>query len=478
MKATALTTSTSAAPSLTDVWPTVLHDYQCRGADLILQNPKCELVMKMGFGKTLTTLTALQDIVDRFEVTKVLIVAPKRVAMSVWPAEIEKWGHVNLSYQLLALPKAQREAAVKSDATVHIINIDNLVWLIEYFGKSWPYDMVIIDEASMFKAHGTRRFKMLKRRVADVDRVLLLTGTPSPNGLLDLWPQVFLLDNGQRLFRTISAFRSHYFINPDYQGFKWEPRQGAEEDIYERISDVVFRVEGDIDMPERIDVPVLVDLPTKARHQYEQLEREFLLEQASDDGQIVVTAESAAVLYGRLLQMANGALYHGENKEWLHIHDEKINALKEIEASACGQPVLVAYWYKHDLERLRLAFPHGVDLNDRETTEQDWNAGEIDMMFIHPASGGHGLNLQKAGGVVVWFGLTPSLELTEQLDARLIRQGQINDAVAVHQIVAVGTVDETILEILKVKDGSQKRLIEALQKRANRILAYKTEKSA
>jgi len=446
-------------PSLSD-----LHQYQLDARAWIEENPKGLLILDMGLGKTVVTLTALQDLYDTYQVNKVLIVAPKRVALTTWPAEIELWSHVSLGYEVLAKPKKEREEACKSGAPLHIINIDNLVWLIEHWGKDWPYDMVVVDESSLFKAYNTRRFKALKRQLSRIDRVVLLTGTPATRSLQDLWPQVFLLDQGERLFRTITGFRNHYMVK-DYNGFSWSMRAGAEEEIYDKISDLCLRMKANdyLDTPERINVRVPVQLPKKAMDQYRELEKESLLQLTEED---VVTAGSAGVLVGKLLQAANGALYvEGEHRE---LHSAKVDALKDLVETSGGQPMLVAYYFKHDLARLREAFPQAEVLTDDPEVIRRWNDGEIELLLAHPQSAGHGLNLQRGGRVIVWFSLVWSLELYQQFNARLHRQGQ-KETVVVHHLVAEETVDEDVVAALAAKDEGQEALFQALKARAERV---------
>lgn len=442
-----------------------LHGYQIGAVQWIFDTPKGALIAGMGLGKTLITLTALQQLLDNWEVGKVLVVAPKRVALSTWPEELWKWPDINIPYTQLCGHLKHREWAVEQDTRMHIINVDNLVWLIEHFGKKWPYDMVVIDESSLFKSYSSKRFRALKKRLADIDRVLLLTGTPAPNGLMDLWPQIFLLDGGKRLFRTITAFRRHYFES-DYLGYNWTPRTGSADDIYERVGDLCLRLDPAdyLDTPERIDVKVRVDLPPPALHQYQDMEKHSLIELQDQE----VTAVSAGVLVGKLLQMANGALYTDDG--WEEVHGGKVEALKDIIETAQGQPVLVAYYYKHDLERLQDAFPTARVLDDDPETIQAWNRGEIPVLLAHPQSAGHGLNLQHGGSILVWFGLVWSLELYQQFNARLDRQGQTN-TVVVHHLVASETVDEDVLAALTKKDATQQGLLDALKRRANWRLA-------
>jgi len=445
-----------------------LHQYQRDAVQYIKDHPTCALILDMGLGKTAVTLTAMQDLLLDFSVNKILVVAPKRVAVNTWPAEIENWDHIRFDHVQLTGGKKQRELACKSGAPVHIINVDNLVWLIDYLGKDWPYDMLVIDESSMFKSYSTRRFKTLKRRMHLVDRVVLLTGTPAPNSLTDLWPQIFLLDGGERLFRTITDYRQHYF-EQDYNGFTWSLRPNAEAEIYEKVSDLCLRMDAAdyLDTPERIDVTVPCPMPQKALKQYSELEQHCLLELAEDEA---VIASNAGVLVGKLLQCANGALYKDDTGAWEHLHDAKLDALKDVIESANGQPVLVAYYFKHDLERLQAALPDARVLDAEPSTVREWNDGEIPVLLAHPQSAGHGLNLQHGGSIVVWFSLTWSLELYQQFNARLHRQGQKHVTV-VHHLVAPGTVDETVMEALARKDATQEGLFDALKARAKELVS-------
>ena len=446
---------------------TDLHSYQRDAVQYLLDNPKAMLVLSMGLGKTVVTLTALQQLLDNYEATKVLIVAPKRVAINTWPTEIQVWDHISAGYSILCGGKKQREMAAESDAPIHITNIDNLVWLIDHCGKHWPYDMLVVDESSLFKAYNTRRFKVLKRRLGLIDRVVLLTGTPAPNSLMDLWPQIFLLDGGERLFRTITGYRDHYF-QKDYNGFSWNLRDGAETDIYERVADLCLRMDAAdyLSTPERVDVEVPCPLPPKAMKQYKAFERDQLLELAEDEE---VVALSAAVLTGKLLQFANGALYKDEDGAWEQLHDAKLDALADIIETSAGQPVLVAYNFKHDLQRLQARFPTSRVLDAEPETVTEWNDGEIPLLLAHPQSAGHGLNLQRGGSIIVWFSLTWSLELYQQFNARLHRQGQKNVTV-VHHLIGQDTVDETVMQTLARKDAGQNDLFEALKERAKEIL--------
>ncbi|MEM1156274.1 MAG: DEAD/DEAH box helicase, partial [Pseudomonadota bacterium] len=367
-----------------------------------------------------------------------------------------------LDYDLILGNPQQRIKAANGPCPVHVINIDNLVWLIEFWGKHWPYDMVVLDESSLFKSVGTRRFRKLKTRLDKIERMVLLTGTPAPNGMLDLWPQIFLLDNGKRLFRTFTGYKNHYFES-DYMGYTWTPRPGSEEDIYEKISDLCLRLAAAdyLTLPERIDNHVRVELPAAKMKQYRALERDCLLELENDE---TITALSAAALVNKLLQFANGAIYN-EDKDWHEVHTEKLKALEEIIETANGHPVLVAYNFKSDLARLRSKFKNAEVLDKDPETIHRWNRGEIPILLAHPQSAGHGLNLQAGGHLLVWFGLTWSLEQYQQFNARLHRQGQ-EQGVIVHHIIAADTVDEDVMDALSRKDVTQGALLNALRDRA------------
>lgn len=439
-----------------------LHGYQETAVEFAKANKKAALILDMGLGKTAVTLTALQDLVRDFEAFKVLIVAPLRVARSTWPAEVEAWDHIALDYSLLLGSAKEREAAARSAAPLHIINVDNLVWLIDYWGDKWPYDTLVLDESSLFKSHQTRRFKKLKTRLARLNRVLLLTGTPAPNSLLDLWPQMYLLDQGKRLLRTFSAYRNHYFTS-DYMGYNWTIRPGSHIEIHDKVADLCLRLDARdyLTLPERVDNRVHVELPVGKRANYQRLERDFLIRITEDD---TITAANAGVLVGKLLQFANGAMYL-ENGDWAKIHDAKLDALAEIVETSAGHPILVAYNYRSDLARLKQRFKFATELDKDPRTIDRWNRGETRMLLAHPQSAGHGLNLQAGGSIIVWFGLTWSLEQYQQFNARLHRQGQ-TQTVVVHHIVARGTVDETVLEVLANKDAGQGGLLNALRRKA------------
>lgn len=439
-----------------------LHDYQVRAVDFIKSTPNCALWVDMGLGKTVSTLTAVSDLFDGFEVARVLVIAPLRVALKTWPDEIKAWAHVrHLTSRVITGSPAQRKAIVDSDRSqVHIINREMVAWLVGYLqaqGAGWPYDMVVIDESSSFKSHQSKRWKFLRKALPAIDRLVELTGTPAPNGLLDVWPQIFLLDRGERLGRTYTGFRSKYFIS-DYMGYNFTIREGADDKIHEKLADVCLTMSAEdyIELPDRVDRIVDVDLPVKAREQYAELEREFIAEFDGDE----VTVLSAAALANKLLQFANGAVYV-DGGGYAEVHGAKLDALEDLIEGANGSPVLIAYSYRTDLDRIQSRIVCEVLGKDPEQIDR-WNAGEIPVLLAHPASAGHGLNLQDGGHTVVWFGLCWSLELYQQFNARLHRQGQ-GHPVVVHHVVTRGTVDETVLDALGRKDVTQRALLDALK---------------
>lgn len=438
------------------------HNYQEYAKDFILAHPVCCLMLDMGLGKTIITLSALWLLaLDNFDIGKILVIAPKRVAEDTWPKELAKWEHLTgLTYSLVLGSQKQREAALNKPAFVYIINRENVSWLIEK-GR-WDFDTVVIDELSSFKSNKAQRFKALKKVRSKVQRVIGLTGTPAPNSLLDLWPQMYLLDMGQRLGRFIGGYRDRFF-KPDKRNreiiYSYKPRDGAEEAIYELISDICISMKAVdfLDMPEKISNRIEVSMDKKEQQLYESFQRDMVLSIKGEE----IDAINAAGLSNKLLQMANGAVY-GEEKKVLRIHDRKLEALEDLVEAANGKPLLVVYWYKHDLARIRERFD--VRTIDTSKDIDDWNAGKIPVALIHPASAGHGLNLQEGGSTVVWFGLTWSLELYQQLNARLWRQGQKNTVVIQH-IITRGTHDEDVMRALEAKDMRQSALIEAVKAR-------------
>lgn len=440
----------------------MLHDYQRRAVEFVKDTANCALWIDPGLGKTITTLTALSDLFAEFEVNKVLIVAPLRVAQSVWRQEIERWPHVShLKAVSLCGPAKVRMKAVHEDAQIYIINREQLAWLSDYWKENWPYDTVILDEASSFKSAKSQRFKSLRRVLPWINRLVELTATPASNSLLDLWPQIFLLDRGERLGKTMTAYKSRYFES-DYMGYTYLLKKGARERIHEAVADLVLSMSAEdyLTLPKRVDRRIDVALTPSQRKQYRFLEKEFILRLEEED----VAVPNAAALTGKLLQFANGAVYTDADGTFETVHNHKIEALQDIVESANGAPVLVAYNFKSDLARLKAVFPKGRALDANPKTIDAWNAGEIPILFAHPASAGHGLNLQDGGHLLVWFGLNWSLELYEQFNARLDRQGQTKP-VAVYHIVTENSVDETVLEALAGKRVSQQALLQAVKRK-------------
>ena len=450
------------------------HPYQQYCIDYIKTHPVSALFLDMGLGKTIIALTALRDLMlDEMTVSKVLVIAPLRVAMSTWPAEIEKWDHLSdLDVSVMVGPMKERIAALNHSALIYVINRENVKWLVEYYrinGLRWDFDCIVIDELSSFKNHRSMRFKWLRKVRPFVKRWIGLTGTPSSNGLMDLWAEIGILDGGERLGRFIGRFRDAYFkptsMNPGTGiVFRYVPRPGAEEQIYQRISDITISMKAldYLDMPEYISVNHKVDMSKAERKLYDQLKTDLII--PLEDGDI--DAMNAAGLSNKLLQMANGAVYD-ENREVRPVHSRKLEMLEDLIESANGQSVLISYWFKHDrlriMEHLKKA---GYDPRDIREAEDiaGWNNGSIPVALIHPASAGHGLNIQSGGHILIWFGLTWSLELYQQTNARLWRQGQ-SETVTIHHIITADTVDEDVLAALESKDVTQEKLIAAVKAR-------------
>ena len=439
------------------------HDYQAYATDFILQNPVAAVFLDMGLGKSVITLTAIKDLcLDSFQVRKVLVIAPLRVARDTWPSEIEKWDHLkDLKYAVAVGTEMERKTALMQKANVYIINRENVQWLVEESGLPFDYDMVVIDELSSFKSFQAKRFRSLLKVRPIVKRMVGLTGTPSSNGLMDLWAQFRLLDLGKRLGRFITHYRNQYFTPDKRNGqvvFSYKPLPGAEEAIYSAISDITISMKAvdHLNMPECVMNEVKVALSEKERKTYNTMKADLVVSLQGEE----IDAGTAAALAGKLSQMANGAVY-GEDKKYIEFHNRKLDALEDLIEAANGKPVLVAYWFKHDLERIKKRF----DVREISTSKdiQDWNKGKIPVAVIHPASAGHGLNLQAGGSTMVWFGLTWSLELYQQANARLWRQGQQADTVVIHHIIAAGTIDERIMAALRNKDKTQSALIEAVK---------------
>lgn len=439
------------------------HNYQTYATDFIVGHPEAAVFLDMGLGKSVITLTALLDLcLDRFEIAKVLVIAPLRVARDTWRAELQKWDHLKcFTYATVIGSVSEREAALRKKAHIYLINRENVSWLIEESGFPFDFDMIVIDELSSFKSYQAKRFRSLLRVRPTVKRIVGLTGTPAGNGLTDLWAEFRILDLGKRLGRFITHYRNRYFLPDKRNGmtvYSYKPLPGAEDAIYRQISDITVSMKAvdHLDMPECIFNDVTVSLSEEERQKYDTLRNDLILSLGEDE----IDASNAASLSNKLSQMANGAVY-GEDKTVHRIHDRKLDALEDLIEAANGKPVLVAYWYRHDLERIRARFCVREIRTSADIS--DWNAGKIPVAVIHPASAGHGLNLQAGGSTLIWFGLTWSLELYLQTNARLWRQGQTAKTVVIHRIVAEGTVDELMLKALDRKERSQNSLIDAVR---------------
>lgn len=441
------------------------HEYQQYATDFIIKNPTAAVFLEMGLGKSVIALTAILELcLERFEISRVLVIAPLRVARDTWPAEIQKWDHLkDLTYSVAVGTANERRAALRQKTFVHIINRENVQWLIEDSGIPWQYDMVVIDELSSFKSHQSKRFKSLMKARPGVRRMVGLTGTPSSNGLMDLWSEFRVLDMGKRLGRFITHYREQFF-EPDrcngMQVFSYKPRAGAEREIYRRIGDITISMRSAdyLKMPECVMNTVPVKLDSTEYEVYEEMESKMVTEL---DG-VEIDAVNAAALTGKLCQLANGAIYTPDGNT-VFFHERKLDALEDLIEGANGKPVLVAYWYKHDLARIQERFKVRELKSSKDIT--DWNAGKIPVAVIHPASAGHGLNLQAGGSTLIWFGLTWSLELYQQTNARLWRQGQQAETVVIHHIITRGTVDEDVMQSLSEKDRSQAGLMRAVRAR-------------
>lgn len=446
---------------------THLHAYQRAAVNHIVNTSHCGLMLDMGLGKTVSTLTAINELIyDHLEISSVLIIAPKRVAESVWDAECAKWDHLEtLRVSKIMGNEMQRKQALRTKAEIHIISRDNVAWLCgQYGGSMLPWDMLIIDESSSFKNHKSIRFKSLRAVQPSFDRVVLLTGTPAPNGLIDLWAQIYLLDRGERLGKTISAYRDRFFKPGQRKGhivYNYKVLAGGEVEIHRRLKDVCLSMKAldYLDMPKRVDNIISLEMPPGLAQKYKEFEREQVLELLESD----ITAVNAAALSNKLLQFANGAVYD-EDRNVHEIHQIKLDAIEEIVEAANGKPVLIAYTFKHDLERLlkRLKKYKPVRLQTNQHIK-DWNAGKIQVMLMHPASGGHGLNIQFGGNIIVWFGMTWSLELYLQFNARVWRQGQRWDQVIIHHAAIKGTLDMDVLRSLENKNTKQEGLMAAIK---------------
>ena len=446
------------------------HSYQAYCRDKIIEQPKVALFLDMGLGKTAITLDAILALkYDYFSVRKVLIIAPKKVAETTWESEAAKWkAFAGLTFSRVLGSAAQRIAALQQTADIYLINRENVSWLVDHYKRAWPFDMVVIDESSSFKSHRAKRFKSLKLELSRIQRMVLLTGTPSPKSLIDLWAQIYLLDEGSRLGRTITAYRDTYFV-PDKRNqttiFSYAPREGADKEIYNKLSDICISMNSKdyLELPELIydDIPVMLDAP--AAKTYKRLEHDALYEINEDT---VISAGTAAVLTNKLLQLCNGAVYD-EAGTVIELQDCKIEALLETVEQLGDEHAMICYNFKHDRERLLRALSKlgkRVEVYTGPDQERRWNAGEIDLLLVQPASCGYGLNLQEGGHHVIWFGLTWSLELYQQTNKRLHRQGQPYPVI-VHHLIVQGGVDEDVLASLQHKDSTQASLLEALKVR-------------
>ena len=440
------------------------YPHQKAGVDWILSHPACGLIWGMGTGKTVTTLTALDRLLhDYLEDGPVLVIAPKRVALDTWTTESSEWEHLShLKVSVVIGTAKQRQAALDAEADIYVINRENVVWLTEHFGGRWPFPIVVIDELSSFKSAQSKRWKALRRVRGRIRRIIGLTGTPRPNGLEDLWPQMYLLDLGERLSKTLGGFRARYLI-PDksngYVVYSYKPKDGAEAEVYDRISDICMSIKKEdvLQLPGQMYTDIVVRPPAPLLKQYKAFERDKVLECLDADGEVV--AGSAAALTNKLLQFANGAIYDMDGA--VHqIHDLKLDALEELVEQAGGDPVLILYAYKHDEARIASRIP--CRKLDTAQDIKDWNAGKIPVAIAHPASIGHGLNLQYGGHILIWFGLTWSLELYQQANERLNRPGQ-TEVCRIFHIVLKGTHDERVLGALARKEKGQTAAIEALR---------------
>lgn len=440
------------------------HNYQKFATGFIINHPVSAVLLEMGLGKSVISLTAINDLMlDYFDVSRTLVIAPLRVASATWPNEIKKWDHLkHLTYSVVIGSEKERLDALRKPAHIYLINRENVDWLITKSGIPWKFDMVVIDELSSFKSYQAKRFKSLLKVRPKLKRIVGLTGTPSSNGLMDLWAEFRLLDMGERLGRYITYYRQNFFI-PDKRNqqmiFSYKPKDGAEKKIYSLISDITISMKSKdfLKMPECVMNEVIVTLSDKEQKLYDSLKQDMVLSLEENE----IDAINAAALSNKLLQMSNGAVYN-DDKESLHIHDRKLDALEDLIEGANGKPVLVAYWFKHDLEKIKDRF----DVREIKSTNDisDWNEGKIPLALIHPASAGHGLNLQAGGSTLIWFGLTWSLELYQQTNARLYRQGQ-DSTVVIHHILTKGTIDEDVMKALKAKEKIQDALIDSVKAR-------------
>lgn len=452
-----------------------LHGYQQQTIQHIIDNPHAGVFLDMGLGKTVSSLTAINKLMfEDLEIRKTLVIAPKRVAENVWTSEAKKWDHLkHLKIVRITGTEKQRKEALRQEGDVYMLGRDNVSWICgQYGGSMLPFDMLVIDESSSFKSPKSLRFKALKMLQPSFSRVVILTGTPAPNGLIDLWSQIYLLDRGQRLGKTITSYRDQFFRPGKRNGaiiYSYDILKGGEEAIHDNIKDICvsMKAEDYLNLPKRINNYIELDFPESLKQKYNDFEKEKVLELfTSEEG---ITAMNAAALSNKLLQFANGAIYD-EDKEYHTVHDIKLEALEEIVENANGKPVLIAYTYKHDVERiLEKLKKYKPKKLDSEQDIEDWNNGRIKVMVMHPASGGHGLNLQAGGNIIVWFGQTWSLELYQQFNARLDRQGQ-TEAVIINHLIAKGTIDQDVINSLNNKSIKQEGLMQAVKAKIDKYL--------
>lgn len=435
------------------------YDYQSKATDFIITHPISALLLDMGMGKSSITLTAIKKLKDLGKVKKVLIIAPIRVAKTTWKNEIIKWEHLkDLKYSIVVGDKNKRINALSETSDIYLINRENVEWLVDKSDIDFDFDMVVIDELSSFKSYDSKRFKAFMKVRPRIKRIVGLTGTPTSNGLMDLFAEYKILDQGERLGKYITHFRNKYFEQDNWCEFIWYLRLGAEEMIYKKISDITISMKAldYLNMPKLLINEIKVELEPSEKRHYKDLKKHMVLEL----GGLNVVASNSAVLAGKLLQMANGTIYD-ENKNYITIHNKKLDALEDLIEQANGKSVLVAYWYQSDRDRILNRFPYAKEIK----TEKDidaWNNKNIEVGLIHPASAGHGLNLQDGGSILIWFGLTWSLELYEQTNARLYRQGQ-KETVVIHHILTKDTIDEEVMKALKDKNTTEQRLLNAVK---------------
>lgn len=448
-----------------------LHAYQIHAVKHVIREPFSALFLDMGLGKTIITLTAVNHLIQTLDVSKVLIVGTKKIVESVWDAQAKEWEHVkHLRFSKISGTADKRRKAMKADADIYLVSRDNLSWLIgEYGGKYMPYEMLVVDELSSFKSHDSQRFKAIKHVLPCFSRRVGLTGTPAPNGLIDLWSQMFIIDRGERLHKHIGQYRREYFSPGATNGaivYSYKANKDSDHRIYDKISDICISMKAKdyLNMPDKIDNFVKIKLSEKVKKDYDYFEKESVLELLNRDA---ITAVNAAVLTNKLLQFANGAIYDVEHNAH-SLHDEKLDMLEELVEAANGNSVIVATAFRHDTAKIVKRFAaHKPVILKTAQDEEDWNNGKIKMLLLHPASGGHGINLQKGGNIIIWFGLNWSLELYQQLNARLWRQGQTKP-VFVHHLICEGTMDEQVMAAIKAKDNKQESLMAAVKALINK----------